>query len=325
MRNVLEKVKSFAGVGSNQTGHVEKLVSGLGGFTGILLILILTRQFVVGTDAALIVASMGASAVLLFAVPHGPLSQPWALAGGHLVSAVIGVSCYLLIPDQFAAAAAAVGLAITAMYYLRCIHPPGGATALTAVVAGVGVHDLGYMYLLTPVLINVVIIFCVAVTFNYLFNWRRYPIALMRYPKKPVGKDKPAEEVLAREDLEHALKQLNLYVDVGHEELGRIYQLARNRSDRKLTSDQIKLGLYYSNGMYGDDWSVRRVVDESGNPNPDRDLIIYKVIAGKDRRSSGTMRREDFANWAKYEVFLNENSWQRVASLPEHSRAAQPR
>jgi hypothetical protein len=269
---------------------------------------------------------MGASAVLLFAVPHGPLSQPWALIGGHTISAIIGVSCYLLIPNVFVAAAVAVGLAITAMYYLRCIHPPGGATALTAVVAGAGVHKLGYFYLFTPVLINVAVIFTVALTFNYLFKWRRYPAALMRYGQKPLANDKTSggagEEVLARDDLEHALQQMNQYVDVGHEELGRIYQLARNRTRNQLTADQIKLGLYYSNGKYGSDWSVRQVVDESGNPDPDRDQVIYKVVAGKGRRSSGTISREEFSQWAKYEVFLNENSWQRVTPETEQQTLA---
>lgn len=311
----------FIGFTSNKTSHREKLVSGLGGFTGILLILLLTRQFVGNADAALIVASMGASAVLLFAVPHGPLSQPWALVGGHMVSALIGVSCYLLIPDQFVAAAAAVGLAITTMYYLRCIHPPGGATALTAVMAGSGLHELGYRYLFTPVLINVAIIFGVALSFNYLFPWRRYPAAIMNYRQTPAAHDKPAEQALTREDLEYALQQLNLFVDIGHDELGQIYQLARTRVSNEITTDQIRLGLYYSNGKYGSDWSVRQVVDESGHHEPDRDQIIYRVVAGKHRRSSGTMKREDFAQWARYEVFLNENSWQRVQTEPQQLRA----
>src|SRR5690625_7242859 len=77
-------------------------------------------------------ASMGATAVLLFAVPHGALSQPWAVVGGHVVSAIVGVTCQLLIPNLFWAAALSVGVAVAAMYYLRCIHPPGGATALAA-------------------------------------------------------------------------------------------------------------------------------------------------------------------------------------------------
>jgi CBS domain-containing membrane protein len=322
MKQAILALNRFIGLGSNKTSHREKLISGLGGFIGILLILIITRQFVEAGDAGLIVASLGASAVLLFAVPHGPLSQPWALGCGHLVSALIGVSCYLLIPDLFIAAAAAVGLAITAMYYLRCIHPPGGATALTAVVAGSGVHSLGYQYLVTPVLINVAVIFAVAIVFNYLFPWRRYPMAMMPHSRKAARRDKAVKEVLSREDLEYAMQQMNLYVDVSHEDLEQIYQLARNRINGQLSVKHIKLGHYYSNGEYGSNWSVRQVVDESNNPRPGRDQIIYRVIAGKGRRSSGTISREEFAHWAKYEVYLNENSWQRVASSIDYASAA---
>jgi CBS domain-containing membrane protein len=322
MKQAILALNRFIGLGSNKTSHREKLISGLGGFIGILLILIITRQFVEAGDAGLIVASLGASAVLLFAVPHGPLSQPWALGCGHLVSALIGVSCYLLIPDLFIAAAAAVGLAITAMYYLRCIHPPGGATALTAVVAGSGVHSLGYQYLVTPVLINVAVIFAVAIVFNYLFPWRRYPMAMMPHSRKAARRDKAVKEVLSREDLEYAMQQMNLYVDVSHEDLEQIYQLARNRINGQLSVKHIKLGHYYSNGEYGSNWSVRQVVDESNNPRPGRDQIIYRVIAGKGRRSSGTISREEFAHWAKYEIYLNENSWQRVASSIDYASAA---
>jgi CBS domain-containing membrane protein len=322
MHNAIQVLNSYLGITSNKTSHKEKIISGLGGFISIFSILIITRHFVGHHDAGLIVASMGASAVLLFAVPHGPLSQPWAVGGGHLVSAVIGVSCYMLIPDLFVAAALAVGLAISAMYYLRCIHPPGGATALTAVMAGAGVHALGYRYLLTPVLLNVSVILGVALLFNFLFHWRRYPTALMQYSRKQVEPVQAVEESLSRDDLEYALKQMNLYVDVSNADLEKIYQLARNRSTTQLDMGQIKLGHYYSNGEYGANWSVRQVVDESNDTRPQRDQIIYKVVAGQGRRSSGTISREDFAVWSKYEVYLNENSWQRVAPAHTYVSAA---
>ena len=91
-----------------------------------------------------IVTSMGASVVLLFAVPHSALGQLWNVIGGHLISAAIGVACYQWLPSNGIAAGASVGLAIGAMYYTRCIHPPGGATALAAVIGGQNIHALGY-------------------------------------------------------------------------------------------------------------------------------------------------------------------------------------
>ena len=319
---MIDVIYRFLGLSSNKTSHHEKLISGLGGFSSILLILLMSRQFMAETDSTLIVASMGASAVLLFAVPHGPLSQPWSLIGGHLVSAIIGISCYFLIADLFVAAALAVGLAITAMYYLRCIHPPGGATALTAVVAGPAVHKLGYLYLFTPVMLNVAVIFSVAILFNYLFPWRRYPVAIVHHSRQAKTQDVPTGEGLSRDDLEHALRQMNQYVDVSNTDLERIYHLARNRYAGQLSLDHIKLGRYYSNGEFGANWSVRQVVDEADNPRPDRDQIIYKVVAGQGRRSSGVISRQDFASWAKYEVFLNENSWQRVTQVDDYASAA---
>ena len=78
------------------------------------------------------------------------------------------------------AAALAVALAIGAMHYLNCIHPPGGATALSAVIGGDAIHQLGFQYVLTPVLLNVIIVLIVAILFNYPFHWRRYPLALRK-------------------------------------------------------------------------------------------------------------------------------------------------
>ena len=91
-----------------------------------------------------IVPSMGASAVLVFAVPHSALGQLWNVIGGHLISDAIGAACYQWLPSNGIATGASVGLAIGAMYYTRCIHPPGGATALVAIIDGQNIHALGY-------------------------------------------------------------------------------------------------------------------------------------------------------------------------------------
>jgi CBS domain-containing membrane protein len=246
------------------------------------------------------------------------------LVGGHLVSSLIGVSCYLLIPDTLAAAACAVGLAITAMYYLQCVHPPGGASALVAVVGGPGVHALGYQYVATPVMLNTAVILAVAIGFNYLFPWRRYPAALTQFRRRctaQADKATPAKEsALSHEDLQYALQQMNLYIDVSEDDLKRIYHLARHHTPERLHPQHIHLGHYYSNGEYGDAWSVRRIIDESGVSGGDRDQVIYRVVAGKGRRSTGAMARDAFASWARYEVALNENSWHRVAPEKDAAR-----
>ena len=126
-----------------------------------------------------IVPSMGASAVLLFAVPQSALGHLWNVIGGHLISSAIGVACYQWLPSNGIAAGASVGLAIGAMYYTSCIHPPGGATALAAVIGGQNIHALGYQYILTPITINTTTILLVVLFCNALFHWRRYPAFLL--------------------------------------------------------------------------------------------------------------------------------------------------
>jgi CBS domain-containing membrane protein len=79
------------------------------------------------------VASLGASAVLVFGMPSSPLSQPWAVLGGNALSVLVGVACAALVPDPSVAAALAVSLAVLVMVPLRCLHPPGAAVALFVV------------------------------------------------------------------------------------------------------------------------------------------------------------------------------------------------
>jgi CBS-domain-containing membrane protein len=177
-KRVFLKVGRLLGVQQSSGGHLEKIVSGVGGVVGIVAVILVSQDFLGTNGSPLIIASLGASAVLLFAVPHGPLSQPWAVLGGHTLSAVIGVTCAELPGDKYIAAALAVGLSIAVMHYCRCIHPPGGATALTAVIGGDAIQGLGYQYVVTPVLTSACVILAVAVLVNLPFSARRYPIAL---------------------------------------------------------------------------------------------------------------------------------------------------
>jgi CBS-domain-containing membrane protein len=171
----MKKFKAFLGIQKNGVAQKEILIAAMGGFLSIFFILHITNYFASGLAGVLIAASMGSSAVLLFAVPQGELSQPWPLIGGHFFSACIGVLLYKLVPDIYLAAALVVGLSIAAMYYARCIHPPGGATALAIVIGGTDIATLGFNYVLTPVLLNSMVMVLLAVLLNYPFAWRRYP------------------------------------------------------------------------------------------------------------------------------------------------------
>ncbi len=209
--------------------HGEKLLSALGAFFGILGLLIISHNVLDTLGTALVVTSMGASAVLVFAAPHSPLSQPWPVLGGHLLSATVGIVCALWIDDLLIAAAVAVALSIAVMFYTRCLHPPGGAAALATVVGGESVRALGFAYLVTPVLLNVLVLLSVAMLFNAPFLHRRYPrwlADLGSQQAESAGVMAEEKLVIAHSDLVYALSQIDSYVDISEEDLLRIYQLA---------------------------------------------------------------------------------------------------
>ncbi len=318
MLSMREKIVNYLGVELYHVSHTEKLASALGAFLGILLIFYTSNYFISGTASYLIVASMGASAVLLFAVPHGRLSQPWSLIGGHLISALIGVSCAILIPDTIIAASAAVGLSVGAMYYLHCIHPPGGATALTAVVGGTEIQQMGYQFMLTPVLINVLVILCVAVCFNYFLKWRRYPSSQAIRPAAiSNGSDNLGSEYtygsITHEDFVYALSEFESYIDISENDLLSIYELVTKRHSKiAINYQELVPGHSYSNGAYGDLWSVRAIVDWTEANDSGEEELIYKTVAGANRRSTGVMTKNEFSRWAKHEVVRDEENWHRV-------------
>ncbi|RMG53494.1 MAG: hypothetical protein D6717_11070 [Gammaproteobacteria bacterium] len=309
-------VADFLGIELQRVSHVERWVSGLGGVVGIAAVFV-ASHFVPDTPAGyIVVASMGASAVLLFAVPHGPLSQPWPLVGGHLISAVVGVTVALHVDNPFVAGPLAVGLAILAMHYARCIHPPGGATSLSAVLLGPSIHSVGYAYVLAPVLVNVAAILLAALAYNAFFPWRRYPAMLARLRHKALRRARPEPEVAAipHESFVYALSEIDSMLDVSEADLLRIYELATEHKARQegLDPNALQLGHYYSNGRYGDDWSVRQIVDwDESKPLAERQ-IIYKVVAGKGRRGQGVATGQEFARWARHEVYRDDENWRRV-------------
>ena len=311
----LHELRLLLGIERNTTRHGEKWISGVGAAMGVLAVWWLTRWSL--GDAAtpagvLMISSMGASLVLLVAVPRGPLSQPWVVMRGHLLAAAMGVTCQRLLPGHAWTAALAVGLAVGAMYYLRCIHPPGGATALTAVIGGPDIHALGYHYLLVPVLVNVLALLAMAVVFNAAFAWRRYPAHLHRR-QQPSRITQPAQRQfeLTQEDFSAAMEQLNSYVDITTENLTELLELAKQHAERNITHpDAIVPGRYYSNGKLGRLWSVRQL--QAGYALvPDTDAgtapLRYHVVAGDQAGQSGSSGADEFRQWARFEVVPQDN------------------
>lgn len=158
---------------------LKKIIwSWLGSFLGIFLISFLNHSLSVnGVDTGFLIASFGASAVLVYGAPLAEFSQPRNLIGGHIVSALVGVSVFLVLGNNIFASAFAVSLAIAAMHFSRTLHPPGGATALIAVIGSDQVHSLGYWYVLTPILSGSILLLIVALFVNNMSSnpQRHYP------------------------------------------------------------------------------------------------------------------------------------------------------
>jgi CBS domain-containing membrane protein len=167
----------------------------------------------------LLVAPMGASAVLLFAVPASPLAQPWSIIGGNLVSATVGVACARWIADPIGAAALAVALAICLMFALRCVHPPSGAVALTAVLGGPAIHSLGYRFVAEPIALQSAALLAAAIVYHAVTG-HRYPHVANQSPGKlAAGAPATAREGFTRADLEAVLKRRDELLDIDLDDL----------------------------------------------------------------------------------------------------------
>lgn len=148
----------------------------LGSFVGIGIVAYLQSNTLPDSDVVYLIGSFGASSVLVYGVIQSPLAQPRNLIGGHLVSAIIGVTVQQFAPDVlWITAPLAVSLSIVLMQMTKTLHPPGGATALIAVTGSAQIKDLGYWYVLSPVLSGALILFVTALIFNNITSKRQYP------------------------------------------------------------------------------------------------------------------------------------------------------
>lgn len=172
-----------------------------------------------------LVGPMGASAVLLFCLPASPLAQPWSVIGGNVVSGLVGAACVRWLGDTVPLAALAVALAIGAMFALRCLHPPGGAVALTVVMGGPALHAAGFEFPLVPVLVNSLMMVAVAMVYNNLTG-RRYPHLQQPAHAQPHATQDPLPTMrlgFHPEDLDAVLKQYNQVLDVSRDDLEAIF------------------------------------------------------------------------------------------------------
>jgi CBS-domain-containing membrane protein len=157
-------------------GLFEIIWSWVGAFLGIAAVAYIHYHILEKTDMVMVIGSFGASAVLIYGAIKSPLAQPRNLIGGHVFSAIIGVTSYqLLHSSMWLAGAVAVATAIAFMHASKTLHPPGGATALIAVIGSEKIHDLGYLYAVIPAGLGAVIMLIIALLVNNIPRTRRYP------------------------------------------------------------------------------------------------------------------------------------------------------
>jgi len=243
-----------------------------------------------GAQAPWIVAPIGASAVLLFAVPASPLAQPWPIVGGNALSALVGLAVVHVVDERTVAIGLAVALAIAAMSATRCLHPPGGAMAMSIALAGTGTASAGARFFLAPVALDAVALVLVGWAFHRLVSGHAYPHRPPPAAPRPTRDPAPTERVGFRaEDIDAVLADLGEAFDISRADLAlllrQVEARALTREHGDLTSGEI---------MSRDVLSV----DRESDPAAARDLLLRSgvrllpVTAGDGRVVGGVGLRE---------------------------------
>lgn len=204
----------------------ERGIAGAGATLGIGLCAAIST-LVDPTHGLLLAAPLGASAVLLFAVPSSPLAQPWPILGGNVISALVGVVVAQLLGHGALAAGVGVGAAILGMSVLRCLHPPGGGTVLLPILAP-AVLAQGYGFALLPIGVNALALAAVGIAFHRI-SGHSYPHRPMKVPDRPR---------LLMEDIDAALEESGETFDVSREDLEALL----DRAERHAAARRIATG-----------------------------------------------------------------------------------
>ena len=207
----------------------EKFRSSVGAMFSMLLLGEVLHFLPDGGHPLLLFASMAAASVLLYALPHSPMAQPWPLLVGNLLSGAVGWLCSIFIPDPVFAAACAVGLSIFVMHLTHSLHPPGAATSMIMVLNAGQIQHHGWLWIGGAVLANAVFSLLLAFVINNLIHAGRYPVP-HHLPQRRTGAH--AGELTAA-DIEWALEKMEGVIDVDEEDLLEIYRLATEHALKK--------------------------------------------------------------------------------------------
>lgn len=280
----------------------ERLLSGFGALCGLAVSSLLS-WYVLGGMNAWYIAPMGASSVLLFALPNSPLAQPWNVIIGNTLSGVIGVVCVQWLPDLTTAFSVAVGLAIFVMMTTDSLHPPSGAVAITAVLGGDAIHRLGFYFVLYPVLLNSILLLLFAVFFNRLIG-RHYPITahVNARSKDPT----PTQKVsIQPKDIEYALEHHTELLDISQYDLEKIILDAQQRAHGRLQNSFVCQDIMSRDViMLHEDDDIHQALDKFKAVN-----IMSLPVVNHEERLVGTLALYEVVEWFK-SATDPRNSWQ---------------
>jgi len=257
----------------------ERLRAVCGAAIGLLITALLCRWLAGPLESTVwLIAPLGATAVLVFAVPSSPLAQPWSVIGGNTLSALVGIACANWIPDPAVGAAVAVAAAIGVMFATRCLHPPGGAAALLAVLT----HTTHFSSALFPALTNSVLMVLAGVIYNSLTG-RRYPHVQVAQPPR-------ADARFSQADIEAVLARYNQVLDISRDDLESLIQ------QTALESYKRRLGTLDC----GDIMSPTPVSVEFGTPLQEAWALMHEKrikalpVTDRTRRVVGIVTQADF-------------------------------
>jgi CBS domain-containing membrane protein len=217
----------------------DRLTACAGAMVCIALTVVVCSELPLGkADLPVIVAPLGASAVLVFAVPASPLARPWSVLGGNVLSTLVGVAAFQSIPNLAIATGVAVSGAILVMSLLRCLHPPGGAAALTAVIGSHDIHSAGYLFAFAPVGLNSIALLSLATFFHRATGHS--------FPHRPAIEGEQAIAMQAAvgllpQDLDAALADMHETFDIGREDLDALLVAAELHARRRRQGDQASI------------------------------------------------------------------------------------
>lgn len=206
----------------------ERVVAAIGAFAGIALSGLIAT-FVGGPSLGgivLLAAPLGASSVLVFAVPASPLAQPWPVLGGNMLPVLVGIAVAQVLGHGALAAGLAVCGGILLMSLCRCLHPPGGATALLPVLGGPAVLAKGPLLALMPVGLNALVLVAVGLAFHRLSGHS--------YPHRPAPP--PLRPRLLSEDIDAALAELGESFDIDRADLEALLERAEAHAETRRRS-----------------------------------------------------------------------------------------